>query len=180
MWVLTLGEPCFFRIRQENDMVDSAPQWEAVLRRQKEKNQADPNNRRSRHRSRSYVLPLYAWIEKLRTFGSMWILGHIGLSLLRSSKVVQVYHDHASICLPYLFCFIVTLINYIWRGGSWSRAKAKCHKHKAITIMFYFVFKQKCIFSWISRKPPLFWSQTVEIPAASLLWSLGPGWTSYD
>ncbi|XP_053423359.1 band 4.1-like protein 4A isoform X4 [Nycticebus coucang] len=41
------------RIRQENDMVDSAPQWEAVLRRQKEKNQADTNNRRSRHRSRS-------------------------------------------------------------------------------------------------------------------------------
>uniref|UniRef100_A0A8C5K709 Band 4.1-like protein 4A n=1 Tax=Jaculus jaculus TaxID=51337 RepID=A0A8C5K709_JACJA len=41
------------RIRHENDMVDSAPQWEAVLRRQKEKNQADLNNRRSRHRSRS-------------------------------------------------------------------------------------------------------------------------------
>ncbi|XP_010071944.1 PREDICTED: band 4.1-like protein 4A, partial [Pterocles gutturalis] len=41
------------RSRQENDMVDSAPQWEAVLRRQKEKNQADPNYRRSRHRSRS-------------------------------------------------------------------------------------------------------------------------------
>lgn len=34
-------------------MVDSAPQWEAVLRQQKEKNQADPNYRRSRHRSRS-------------------------------------------------------------------------------------------------------------------------------
>lgn len=46
---------CLFRIRQENDMVDSAPQWEAVLRRQKEKTQVDPNNRRSRHRSRSYV-----------------------------------------------------------------------------------------------------------------------------
>ncbi|XP_062460219.1 band 4.1-like protein 4A isoform X2 [Pezoporus occidentalis] len=41
------------RLRQENDMVDSAPQWEAVLRRQKEKNQADPTYRRSRHRSRS-------------------------------------------------------------------------------------------------------------------------------
>ncbi|XP_075788136.1 band 4.1-like protein 4A isoform X2 [Pelodiscus sinensis] len=41
------------RLRQENDMVDSAPQWEAVLRQQKEKNQADPNHRRSRHRSRS-------------------------------------------------------------------------------------------------------------------------------
>nr|XP_047908131.1 band 4.1-like protein 4A isoform X3 [Anser cygnoides] len=41
------------RLRQENDMVDSGPQWEAVLRRQKEKNQADPNYRRSRHRSRS-------------------------------------------------------------------------------------------------------------------------------
>ncbi|XP_055995074.1 band 4.1-like protein 4A [Sorex fumeus] len=41
------------RLRQENDLVDSAPQWEAVLRRQKEKIQADPNNRRSRHRSRS-------------------------------------------------------------------------------------------------------------------------------
>ncbi|XP_064356659.1 band 4.1-like protein 4A isoform X4 [Dromaius novaehollandiae] len=41
------------RLRQENDMVDSAPQWEAVLRRQKEKNQADMNYRRSRHRSRS-------------------------------------------------------------------------------------------------------------------------------
>ncbi|XP_015684434.1 band 4.1-like protein 4A [Protobothrops mucrosquamatus] len=41
------------RLRQENDMVDSAPQWEAVLRRQKEKNQTEPTNRRSRHRSRS-------------------------------------------------------------------------------------------------------------------------------
>nr|XP_008246624.1 band 4.1-like protein 4A isoform X1 [Oryctolagus cuniculus] len=41
------------RVRQENDMIDSAPQWEAVLRRQKEKNQVDPTNRRSRHRSRS-------------------------------------------------------------------------------------------------------------------------------
>uniref|UniRef100_A0A8D0FWR6 Erythrocyte membrane protein band 4.1-like 4A n=1 Tax=Strix occidentalis caurina TaxID=311401 RepID=A0A8D0FWR6_STROC len=48
------------RLRQENDMVDSAPQWEAVLRRQKEKNQADPNYRRSRHRSRSYVTLLVA------------------------------------------------------------------------------------------------------------------------
>lgn len=44
-------------------MVDSAPQWEAVLRRQKEKNQADPNNRRSRHRSRSYVDSLYTFIQ---------------------------------------------------------------------------------------------------------------------
>ncbi|XP_057286836.1 band 4.1-like protein 4A isoform X3 [Pezoporus wallicus] len=41
------------RLRQENDMVDSAPQWEAVLQQQKEKNQADPTYRRSRHRSRS-------------------------------------------------------------------------------------------------------------------------------
>ncbi|XP_048359096.1 band 4.1-like protein 4A [Sphaerodactylus townsendi] len=41
------------RLRQENEMVDSAPQWEAVLRRQKERNQSDPNHRRSRHRSRS-------------------------------------------------------------------------------------------------------------------------------
>ncbi|KAF2977291.1 hypothetical protein EK904_014240, partial [Melospiza melodia maxima] len=41
------------RLRQENDMVDSAPQWEAVLRRQKGKTQTDPNYRRSRHRSRS-------------------------------------------------------------------------------------------------------------------------------
>ncbi|XP_039236699.1 band 4.1-like protein 4A isoform X3 [Pipra filicauda] len=41
------------RLRQENDMVDSAPQWEAVLRRQKGKTQPDPNYRRSRHRSRS-------------------------------------------------------------------------------------------------------------------------------
>ncbi|XP_058022106.1 band 4.1-like protein 4A [Ahaetulla prasina] len=41
------------RLRQENDMVDSAPQWEAVLRRQKEKNQTEPTYRRSRHRSRS-------------------------------------------------------------------------------------------------------------------------------
>lgn len=34
-------------------MVDSGPQWEAVLRRQKERSQNDPNHRRSRHRSRS-------------------------------------------------------------------------------------------------------------------------------
>jgi hypothetical protein len=45
-------------------MVDSAPQWEAVLRRQKEKNQADPNNRRSRHRSRSYVGSFYTFTQK--------------------------------------------------------------------------------------------------------------------
>ncbi|KAM9101600.1 band 4.1-like protein 4A [Sarcophilus harrisii] len=41
------------RLRQENGMVDSAPQWEAALRQQKEKNEASSNNRRSRHRSRS-------------------------------------------------------------------------------------------------------------------------------
>uniref|UniRef100_A0A9J7YK42 Erythrocyte membrane protein band 4.1-like 4A n=1 Tax=Cyprinus carpio carpio TaxID=630221 RepID=A0A9J7YK42_CYPCA len=42
------------RSRQENEMVDSGPQFEVVLRRQKEKNPNDPNHRRSRHRSRSY------------------------------------------------------------------------------------------------------------------------------
>uniref|UniRef100_A0A9J7WY88 Erythrocyte membrane protein band 4.1-like 4A n=2 Tax=Cyprinus carpio TaxID=7962 RepID=A0A9J7WY88_CYPCA len=41
------------RSRQENEMVDSGPQFEVVLRRQKEKNPNDPNHRRSRHRSRS-------------------------------------------------------------------------------------------------------------------------------
>ncbi|XP_072137166.1 band 4.1-like protein 4 isoform X6 [Mobula birostris] len=41
------------RSRQENEMVDSAPQWEQVLRRQKERSLTDPNNRRSKHRSRS-------------------------------------------------------------------------------------------------------------------------------
>ncbi|XP_016346385.1 band 4.1-like protein 4 isoform X3 [Sinocyclocheilus anshuiensis] len=41
------------RSRQENEMVDSGPQWEVVLRRQKEKTPSDPNHRRSRHRSRS-------------------------------------------------------------------------------------------------------------------------------
>uniref|UniRef100_A0A8C7H3Y7 Erythrocyte membrane protein band 4.1-like 4A n=1 Tax=Oncorhynchus kisutch TaxID=8019 RepID=A0A8C7H3Y7_ONCKI len=43
------------RSRQENEMVDSGPQWEAVLRRQKERSQNDPNHRRSRHRSRSDI-----------------------------------------------------------------------------------------------------------------------------
>uniref|UniRef100_A0A674CI63 Erythrocyte membrane protein band 4.1 like 4A n=1 Tax=Salmo trutta TaxID=8032 RepID=A0A674CI63_SALTR len=44
------------RSRQENEMVDSGPQWEAVLCRQKERSQNDPNHRRSRHRSRSKEL----------------------------------------------------------------------------------------------------------------------------
>uniref|UniRef100_A0A8C9RTU7 Erythrocyte membrane protein band 4.1-like 4A n=1 Tax=Scleropages formosus TaxID=113540 RepID=A0A8C9RTU7_SCLFO len=44
------------RSRQENEMVDSGPQWEAVLRRQKERSQNDPSHRRSRHRSRSKEL----------------------------------------------------------------------------------------------------------------------------
>ncbi|KAJ7417691.1 Band 4.1-like protein 4A [Willisornis vidua] len=48
------------RLRQENEMVDSAPQWEAVLRRQKGKTQADPNYRRSRHRSRSSTFVVFA------------------------------------------------------------------------------------------------------------------------
>lgn len=52
-------------------MVDSAPQWEAVLRRQKEKTQVDPNNRRSRHRSRSYVVlfPISFQIQELAGAG---------------------------------------------------------------------------------------------------------------
>ncbi|XP_061428327.1 band 4.1-like protein 4A isoform X2 [Lethenteron reissneri] len=41
------------RSRQENELVDSAPQWEEVLRRQHERSQNDPAHRRSRHRSRS-------------------------------------------------------------------------------------------------------------------------------
>lgn len=41
------------RSRQENEVVDSGPQCEVVLRRQKEKTPNDPNHRRSRHRSRS-------------------------------------------------------------------------------------------------------------------------------
>ncbi|XP_059395048.1 band 4.1-like protein 4 isoform X1 [Carassius carassius] len=41
------------RSRQENEMLDSGPQFDVVLRRQKEKNPNDPNHRRSRHRSRS-------------------------------------------------------------------------------------------------------------------------------
>lgn len=41
------------RSRQENVIVDSGPQCEVVLRRQKEKTPNDPNHRRSRHRSRS-------------------------------------------------------------------------------------------------------------------------------
>ncbi|XP_051971659.1 band 4.1-like protein 4 isoform X2 [Xyrauchen texanus] len=41
------------RSRQENEVVDSGPQWEVVLRRQKEKTANEPNHRRSRHRSRS-------------------------------------------------------------------------------------------------------------------------------
>ncbi|XP_044518092.1 band 4.1-like protein 4A [Gracilinanus agilis] len=41
------------RVRQENGMMDSAPQWEVALQHQKGKNEANSNNRRSRHRSRS-------------------------------------------------------------------------------------------------------------------------------
>lgn len=41
------------RSHQENEMIDSGPQWEVVLRRQKEKSTNDSNQRRSRHRSRS-------------------------------------------------------------------------------------------------------------------------------
>uniref|UniRef100_W5LJ58 Erythrocyte membrane protein band 4.1-like 4A n=1 Tax=Astyanax mexicanus TaxID=7994 RepID=W5LJ58_ASTMX len=51
------------RSRQENEMVDSGPQWEAVLRRQKEKTPNDPNHRRSRHRSRSRML-IWALLQK--------------------------------------------------------------------------------------------------------------------
>ncbi|XP_056147157.1 LOW QUALITY PROTEIN: band 4.1-like protein 4 [Lampris incognitus] len=41
------------RCQEDNDLVDSAPQWEAVQRRQRERAQRDSNVRRSRHRSRS-------------------------------------------------------------------------------------------------------------------------------
>ncbi|KAM4634165.1 band 4.1-like protein 4 [Polymixia lowei] len=41
------------RCRHDNQLVDSAPQWEAVQRRQRERAQSDPNLRRHRHRSRS-------------------------------------------------------------------------------------------------------------------------------
>nr|XP_055243529.1 band 4.1-like protein 4A isoform X4 [Gorilla gorilla gorilla] len=96
------------RIRQENDMVDSAPQWEAVLRRQKEKNQADPNNRRSRHRSRSEM--------------GFHHVGQAGLKLLTSSdppgsasqsaEITGVHHCAWSTVLISMISFSL-LLNFI-------------------------------------------------------------------
>uniref|UniRef100_A0A8C9VHS3 Erythrocyte membrane protein band 4.1-like 4A n=1 Tax=Scleropages formosus TaxID=113540 RepID=A0A8C9VHS3_SCLFO len=57
------------RSRQENEMVDSGPQWEAVLRRQKERSQNDPSHRRSRHRSRSSPYLLVSVDDCFRTQG---------------------------------------------------------------------------------------------------------------
>lgn len=116
-----------FRIRQENDMVDSAPQWEAVLRRQKEKTQADPNNRRSRHRSRSYVDSFYTLIQKHWAWSSVWILGQTGLSLwslpmwVSSAMIILLF-----ICHTCLLMF-ATFVNYVWNCRSWSMVKPKCH-----------------------------------------------------
>lgn len=87
---------CLFRIRQENDMVDSAPQWEAVLRRQKEKAQVDPNNRRSRHRSRSYV-------GSFSTFVPNPGVGRGRCWMLRLLSYGRHFHgDQPVYCLPFL------------------------------------------------------------------------------
>uniref|UniRef100_A0A8C0ZG71 Erythrocyte membrane protein band 4.1 like 4A n=1 Tax=Cyanistes caeruleus TaxID=156563 RepID=A0A8C0ZG71_CYACU len=78
------------RLRQENDMVDSAPQWEAVLRRQKGKTQADPNHRRSRHRSRS-ISPLNSASAKshLLHFIKKWE------DLSVCSDPIRIRHSHS-------------------------------------------------------------------------------------
>lgn len=128
-----------FRTRQENDMVDSAPQWEAVLRRQKEKNQADPNSRRSRHRSRSYVDSLYTFIQKREAWSSCRFWGRWGClfegfwSDFSSTTIIPLF-----VCHIYL-CMFVTFINSIWSQRSWNIAKTKCQKqgyHGSVLFCF--------------------------------------------
>lgn len=78
-------------------MVDSGPQWEAVLRRQKEKNPNDPNHRRSRHRSRSLVF-LIANTAEVSTSSCLCGLSHITVisvtspaQTIRDTKTWQSY-----------------------------------------------------------------------------------------
>lgn len=136
---------CLCRIRQENDMVDSAPQWEAVLRRQKEKSQADPNNRRSRHRSRSYVNSFYNLIQKRWAWRSVWLLGQTGLflwSLLKwfgSPMIIPLF-----ICRVYRLIF-VTFTNSIGSCRSWSTVQPKCRQNIRLSKLCCVLFLNKSI-----------------------------------
>uniref|UniRef100_A0A8C0V3B5 Erythrocyte membrane protein band 4.1-like 4A n=1 Tax=Cyanistes caeruleus TaxID=156563 RepID=A0A8C0V3B5_CYACU len=82
------------RLRQENDMVDSAPQWEAVLRRQKGKTQADPNHRRSRHRSRS-ISPLNSASAKSHLTGLPTSCCEFCVSLRTQGDPIRIRHSHS-------------------------------------------------------------------------------------
>uniref|UniRef100_A0A8C7CJN5 Erythrocyte membrane protein band 4.1 like 4A n=1 Tax=Oncorhynchus kisutch TaxID=8019 RepID=A0A8C7CJN5_ONCKI len=77
------------RSRQENEMVDSGPQWEAVLCRQKEKSQNDPNHRRSRHRSRSRSPDVQAKEQ-------LWKHIHALLEISRTQgDPIKIRHSHS-------------------------------------------------------------------------------------
>lgn len=162
-------------------MVDSAPQWEAVLRRQKEKSQADPNNRRSRHRSRSYVLSFYASIQKHWAFSSMRILGQIGLFLW---GLVKWFSSTMTIPL-----FVIFTYSYLWLSST-KAAEVGAHtkqnvKNKAFKIVFSFAFNQKHTFNWINRNSLLCsgawllvkYLLLLSIWVCRILWSLLPDWT---
>lgn len=152
---------CLFRIRQENDMVDSTPQWEAVLRRQKEKNQADPNNRRSRHRSRSYV-------GSFSTLFQIRELDRAGGERLGSapSRGFNSAGNSLVIC-----CFS---FSHSWTSFEGLEAGAQAEQNvmgiRASKPIFfvYALFFNKCTHPSRWLEPPLFWSLAVgETPAAS-------------
>lgn len=85
-------------------MVDSGPQWEAVLRRQKEKNQADPNNRRSRHRSRSYVGSFSTFPSKPGSLLGAWQSRRTGAQSPNESCQLGLY--------IFIGCFLLTRVTF--------------------------------------------------------------------
>uniref|UniRef100_A0A671M4L2 Erythrocyte membrane protein band 4.1-like 4A n=1 Tax=Sinocyclocheilus anshuiensis TaxID=1608454 RepID=A0A671M4L2_9TELE len=100
------------RSRQENEMVDSGPQWEVVLRRQKEKTPNDPNHRRSRHRSRSRSPDIQAK-EQLWKHIQKELVDPSGLSEEKLKEIpykkvetqgdpIKIRHSHSprSLCSP--------------------------------------------------------------------------------
>uniref|UniRef100_A0A8B9RA48 Erythrocyte membrane protein band 4.1-like 4A n=1 Tax=Astyanax mexicanus TaxID=7994 RepID=A0A8B9RA48_ASTMX len=86
------------RSRQENEMVDSGPQWEAVLRRQKEKTPNDPNHRRSRHRSRSRSPDVQAKEQLWKHIHLRCAFAHQGredLTAQTQGDPIRIRHSHS-------------------------------------------------------------------------------------
>uniref|UniRef100_A0A8C9SU65 Erythrocyte membrane protein band 4.1-like 4A n=1 Tax=Scleropages formosus TaxID=113540 RepID=A0A8C9SU65_SCLFO len=138
------------RSRQENEMVDSGPQWEAVLRRQKERSQNDPSHRRSRHRSRSKELvdPSGLTEEQLKEIPYKKVETQGDPIRIRHSHSPRSFRQYRRSQCSDGERSVLSEVKYLTKY-SLQRSENKCHKN-TVSVPWYFSIS--CLFPQFSKK----------------------------